>query len=52
MKDGDTVTVAADGRKAQVTARVDGRAPEGVALMPESLGPGVPARAVKVSISK
>jgi NADH-quinone oxidoreductase subunit G len=52
VKDGDMVTVTADGTKAQVTARVDGRAPEGVALMPESLGPAVPARATRVTVSK
>jgi NADH-quinone oxidoreductase subunit G len=54
VKDGDTVTVSADGMTARVTARVAarGRAPAGVALMPASLGSSVPARATRVTISK
>jgi NADH-quinone oxidoreductase subunit G len=54
VNDGDTVTVSADGMTAQVAARVAerGNAPEGVALMPESLGPGVPAGAARAVISK
>jgi NADH-quinone oxidoreductase subunit G len=52
VKDGDTVKVAVSGATAEVTARVDGRAPEGVALMPESLGPSVPTGAASAVISK
>jgi predicted molibdopterin-dependent oxidoreductase YjgC len=52
VKDGDPVTIALDGMTARVTARVDGRAPEGVVLMPESLGPGVPAGPARVTITK
>ncbi len=52
VKDGDSVTVSADGMTARVTARVDGRAPEGVVLMPASLGPSVPARATGVTLSR
>jgi NADH-quinone oxidoreductase subunit G len=52
VKNGDDVTVAGDGFSVNVVARVDGRAPAGVALMPASLGPNVPARAVAVTIRK
>jgi NADH-quinone oxidoreductase subunit G len=52
VQDGDTVKVTLNGASVEVTARVDGRAPEGVALMPESLGPSVPAGAVTAVISK
>jgi hypothetical protein len=45
------VTVAADGWQASAAARVDGRAPEGVILMPASLGPGVPPRATAVTVT-
>jgi NADH-quinone oxidoreductase subunit G len=38
IKDGETITLAIDGDESQVTARVDGRAPEGVVLVPQSLG--------------
>jgi NADH-quinone oxidoreductase subunit G len=52
IQDGDTVSVEAAGVRASVTARVDGRAPEGVALMPASLGPAVPPAAVPATIQK
>ncbi|MGH2524056.1 MAG: molybdopterin oxidoreductase family protein, partial [Anaerolineales bacterium] len=52
VQDGDTVNISMDGASQSVTARVDGRAPQGVALMPESLGPAAPAGAAKVEISK
>jgi len=54
VKDGESVTVSTveRGLSVKLTARVDGRAPQGVALMPASLGPSVPAGAVKVTIQK
>lgn len=52
IQDGDTVTVEAAGVRATLTARVDGRAPEGVALMPADLGPAVPAVAGPATIQK
>jgi predicted molibdopterin-dependent oxidoreductase YjgC len=55
VKDGDVVTVTPEGgASARVIARVarGDRAPEGVVLMPESLGPAVPARATRVTISR
>jgi NADH-quinone oxidoreductase subunit G len=52
VRDGDEVVVAGDGLEARVTARVDGRAPAGVALLPASLGPAVPDGAAHVSVRK
>jgi formylmethanofuran dehydrogenase subunit D len=52
VKDGDEVMVTVEGATARVTARVDGRAPAGIALMPESLGPTVPSGSSRVTISK
>jgi NADH-quinone oxidoreductase subunit G len=52
VHDGDTLTLAAGNWQAAVTARVDGQAPEGVLLMPASLGPSVPARATPVTVQK
>ncbi len=52
IKDGETVTLTVDGVTSQIAARVDGRAPEGVALMPQSLGPAVLAGPIPVTISK
>jgi len=52
VKDGDTVTVSAEDFSAQVAARVDGRAPQGMVLMPESLGVNTPAKPVAVTIKK
>jgi NADH-quinone oxidoreductase subunit G len=52
VQDGEAVKVSVNGSTEEVTARVDGRAPEGVVLMPQSLGPSVPAGRVKVSVSK
>ncbi len=53
VADGATVTVAAGGWQASATARVAerGRAPEGVILMPASLGQIVPQRATPVTVS-
>jgi hypothetical protein len=45
------VTVSAGSWQATAKARVDGRAPEGVILMPASLGPSVPRGATPVSVS-
>ncbi len=54
VKDGDTVTVSADGMTATVAARVAerGRAPEGAVLMPASLGPAAPVKPTRVTVSK
>ena len=56
VQDGDEVVVSGDGLEAKVTARVDGRAPAGVALMPRSLGgaaqTALPAGTARVSIRK
>jgi NADH-quinone oxidoreductase subunit G len=52
IQDGDEVRVEAAGVEATVTARVDGRAPEGVALMPAGLGPAAPAAAGPATIQK
>ena len=52
IQDGDQVTVAVNGRTATVAARVSGRAPAGVALMPSDLGPAVPAAAASATIQK
>ncbi|MEK7312019.1 MAG: NADH-quinone oxidoreductase subunit NuoG [Chloroflexota bacterium] len=38
IADGESVVLAMNGKEMQVTARVNGRAPEGVALVPQSLG--------------
>jgi len=38
IADGESVVLAVNGKEMQVTARVNGRAPEGVALVPQSLG--------------
>jgi NADH-quinone oxidoreductase subunit G len=53
VADGATVNLAADDWQASATARVAerGRAPEGVILMPASLGNAVPPRATPVTIS-
>ncbi len=52
VQDGDAVKVSVNGAIEEVTARVDGRAPKGVVLMPASLGPRVPAGRAKVTINK
>ena len=52
IHNGDEVVVTGEGLEATVTARVDGRAPAGVALMPVSVGPNLPAGTVRVSIRK
>jgi len=51
VANGDTVTVSAGGWQASATARVDGRVPEGVILMPASLGQAVPQGATPVTVS-
>ncbi|MBI5082153.1 MAG: NADH-quinone oxidoreductase subunit NuoG [Chloroflexi bacterium] len=38
IKDGETITLAMNGDEAKVMAHVNGRAPEGVVLVPQSLG--------------
>jgi NADH-quinone oxidoreductase subunit G len=52
IQDGDEVVVAVNGSTTSVAARVSGRAPEGVALMPADLGAPVPAAAVSATIQK
>jgi NADH-quinone oxidoreductase subunit G len=52
IQDGDEVRVEAAGVQAKVTARVDGRAPQGVALMPAGLGAPAPAAAAPATIEK
>jgi len=52
IQDGDSVVVAVNGTQATVAARVSGRAPEGVALMPADLGSATPAAAVSATIQK
>ena len=52
IQNGDEVVISGEGLNATVTARVDGRAPAGVALLPASLGPSVPAGAARVNIRK
>jgi anaerobic selenocysteine-containing dehydrogenase len=51
VANGATVTVTAGGWQATAAARVDGRAPEGVLLLPASLGPTVPPRATPVTVT-
>jgi NADH-quinone oxidoreductase subunit G len=51
VANGDTVTVSAGGWQASATARVNGRAPEGVILLPASLGPNVPSGATPVTVT-
>ena len=52
IKDGDTVKVTVGEASAMVKAHVNGHAPEGVVLMPESLGAYVGMGAAKVAVSK
>jgi NADH-quinone oxidoreductase subunit G len=52
VRDGDEVTVSVNGSSVKVAARVGGRAPEGAALMPRSLGVNVPANPVAVRLSR
>jgi len=52
IKDGDTVKMTVGRASATVKAHVNGHAPEGVVLMPESLGARVMAGAAKVAVSK
>jgi hypothetical protein len=51
VANGAPVTLAAGDWQVTATARVDGRAPEGVVLMPAGLGPSVPPRAVPVTVT-
>lgn len=52
IKEGDTVKVTVGEASATVQAHVNGHAPEGVVLMPESLGARVANGAAKVAVSK
>jgi NADH-quinone oxidoreductase subunit G len=52
IKDGDAVKLTVGEVSANVKAHVNGRAPEGVVLMPESLGARVTDGAAKVTVSK
>lgn len=52
IKDGDPVKVTVGEASAIVKAHVNGHAPEGVVLMPESLGARVASGAAKVAVSK
>lgn len=51
IKDGETITLVVDGNESRVNARVNGRAPEGVVLVPQSLGVNL-NRASGVEIKK
>jgi NADH-quinone oxidoreductase subunit G len=51
VRDGDSLTLAAGDWQVSAPARVGGRAPEGVVLMPAGLGPVVPPRATLVTVS-
>jgi NADH-quinone oxidoreductase subunit G len=52
IAEGDRVTLTASGQTWTTQAHVNGRAPEGAVLLPESLGVKVPARAVSITVSK
>jgi NADH-quinone oxidoreductase subunit G len=52
IQDGDEVTLTVNGAATKLAARVSGRAPEGVALMPMSLGVNVPEAAVAATVQK
>jgi NADH-quinone oxidoreductase subunit G len=52
VRDGDEVTVSANGSSVKVAARVNGCAPEGAVLIPQSLGIGTPANPVAATVSK
>jgi len=51
VANGDRVTLAAGDWQASATARVGGRAPEGVILMPAGLANAAPPRATPVTVS-
>ncbi len=52
IANGDTVTVSAGGRDLTVTAHVNGKAPQGVALLPESLTVPTPEGATPATLRK
>jgi anaerobic selenocysteine-containing dehydrogenase len=52
VADGEPVTLVADGKEMRVTARVDGRAPEGALLVPQSLGGPVLNRQTVAAVKK
>ncbi|MEK9164073.1 MAG: molybdopterin-dependent oxidoreductase, partial [Chloroflexota bacterium] len=52
VKDGEMIALTAGGKEMQVKARVDGRAPAGAVLVPQSLGGPVLAGAVEIAIRK
>lgn len=52
VKDGDDVMIAVNGASVPVRARVDGRAPEGVVLVPAGLGVETPLGPTGVTITK
>ena len=52
IADGDMVTLNVNGKEAQMTARVDGRAPAGAVLVPQSLGGPVLNRQTAAEVKK
>ena len=52
VKDGDMIALNVDGKETQIKARVDGRAPAGAVLVPQSLGGPVLSRAIETAIKK
>ncbi len=52
VTDGETILLTVNGQEAQVTARVDGRAPEGALLVPQSLGGPTLSGATATSVKK
>lgn len=52
IADGETVVLSMEGRETKVTARVDSIAPEGVALVPQSLGGPALLEASAASVKK
>lgn len=52
VQNGDEVKLSVNGATLSVTARVDGRAPEGAVLLPQNLGVTAPSGAAAVSVSK
>jgi NADH-quinone oxidoreductase subunit G len=52
ITDGETITLSINGTDAQVTARVDGRAPAGAMLVPQSLGGPVLGAATSAMVKK
>lgn len=52
IADGETILLTANGNELQATARVDGRAPEGAVLVPQSLGGPALAGATVAAVRK